>query len=114
MVLLLQNLATAALGDSTRSTAVKTALLLLTVLLLMSYVLHRTRDIASAKELRYKMSHAIASAPSADKVVHIADRPINSSPSAITKVPATATKYKAMAAQATSTDRNTWPRFIVN
>jgi hypothetical protein len=43
MVLLLQNLASAALGDVSRSTALKTTALLLTVLLLMSYVLHRTR-----------------------------------------------------------------------
>jgi len=44
MVLLLQSLATAALGDSSRSTAVKSAALLLVVLLLMSYVLHHTRS----------------------------------------------------------------------
>jgi hypothetical protein len=43
MVLLLQSLAAAALGDSARSTAIKAAASLLTVLLLMSYVLHRTR-----------------------------------------------------------------------
>jgi hypothetical protein len=44
MVLLLQSLAAAALGDIARSTAIKAAALLLTVLLLMSYVLHRTRE----------------------------------------------------------------------
>ncbi|MEX2141639.1 MAG: hypothetical protein WD894_20405 [Pirellulales bacterium] len=43
MVLLLQHLLAAALGDDSRPTAVKSAALLLAVLLLMSGVLHRTR-----------------------------------------------------------------------
>ncbi len=43
-VLLLQQLLTAALGDESRGTAVKSAVLLLVVLLLMSGVLHRTRE----------------------------------------------------------------------
>ena len=43
MVLLLQSLATQALGDGSRSTAIMTAALLLVVLVLMSYLLHRTR-----------------------------------------------------------------------
>jgi hypothetical protein len=51
MVLLLQNLAAAALGDGSRSTATKTAAFLLAVLLLMSYVLHRTRDNAPAGDI---------------------------------------------------------------
>jgi hypothetical protein len=60
MVVLLQNLAAAALGDSSRSTAVKTALLLLTVLLLMAYVLHRTRSGARRARM-FGAKHSAAS-----------------------------------------------------
>jgi hypothetical protein len=51
MVLLLHHLAVAALGDGSRSTAVKSAAFLLVVLLLMSYVLHRTRDSFLAEQV---------------------------------------------------------------
>jgi hypothetical protein len=54
MVLLLQNLAIGALGDNSRSTPVKAAALLVLVLFLMSYVLHRTRDQLDADPQRVR------------------------------------------------------------
>jgi hypothetical protein len=59
MVLLLQSLATAAFGDNSRSTAIRTAALLLAVLLMMSFVLHRTRaQVAAPDSERVSALHA--------------------------------------------------------